>query len=124
MLFLSLVFFVTTSSFGAMECDYIVGYAKRGKGRAARQVEHLRNYLSANSDLVLFTETGDLKGGSRTFCIRAKNHGDLLAVRGHLERIVAQSPASVDSPRGIVIDCRTPKVKKKNPACVALGKSK
>ena len=106
-----------SNAHAAADCDFVVGYAKRGNGRAARQVEHLRNYLLANDELVLFTEFSDRKTGSHSVCIRAKNHGDLLAVRGHLERIVAQSPASPESPRGIVIDCRTPTGKKKNPAC-------
>lgn len=107
-------FFSLLAVFGAgaaSRCDYVVDFASAASGPDGKSLAQVRSYLQANDALVEFGERSYGKEGERAFCVRVKNHGDLAAVRSHLERIVDRGSTTQDPPRGTVLFCGTPKGK-------------
>ncbi len=90
-------------------CDYVVGFGSLCCGPDTHQIEQLENYLKANPDLIRADSRSRGKEGEKEYCLHVKNHGDLLAVKAHLTRIVSLKSKKPDLPAGGLVDCFAPK---------------
>ncbi|GEM_PF-3306583 len=86
-------------------CDFVVQFPSKCCGPDDQQIKHLGEYLRANDALVRFESRGFGKEGEEAFCVHVKSHFDLMAVKGHLERITGQPTSKKNTVKGSVTAC-------------------